>query len=237
MIKKGFLDFLKNEKPDILCLQETKIDQEAIHKEAFDFPGYREYWNPAERKGYSGTATLARDGIDISVLPRYAWDDEGRAQIIDAGKYYLANIYFPNANHELSRLDFKIGFNDRLLSELKKLERQKPLLVVGDYNVAHEEIDLARPKENVGNPGFTAEERNWMTKFINAGFVDTFRRLYPDKVQYSWWSYRMNARAKNVGWRIDYLCVSNRLMAKVKNSFILDNVYGSDHAPVGVIIK
>ncbi|MCD4760789.1 endonuclease/exonuclease/phosphatase family protein, partial [bacterium] len=153
-------------------------------------------------------------------------------------------IYFPNANHELSRLGFKIKFADKLLSYLKKLENLpagrhggKPLIVTGDYNVAHNEIDLARPKANVGNPGFTDEERNWMTKFLSKNFKDIFRELHPNKVQYSWWSYRANARANNVGWRIDYFCVSDKILKKVSKAFILDKVTGSDHAPVGIEIK
>ena len=241
-VKKGFLDFLKKEKPDILCCQEIKIAAEARAKEQFDFPGYAEFWNSAQRPGYSGTLTLARSGsiasqtVEPLALPAYGWDDEGRVQIIDLGKFYLVNVYFPNANPELSRLDFKINFNDRLLREFKKLEKKKPLVVCGDYNVAHQEIDLARPKENVGNPGFTDEERAWMTKLLKSGFVDTFRAHNPAKIQYSWWSYRSFARTKNIGWRIDYFCVSKEFYPKVKNSFILDKIQGSDHAPVGIMV-
>jgi exodeoxyribonuclease-3 len=142
-----------------------------------------------------------KNNIKVKILDKLKWDDEGRVQVIDLGKYYLANVYFPNANHELSRLDFKIKFNDKLLRYFKKLEKDKSLIICGDYNVAHEEIDLARPKENIGNPGFTNEERAWMTKFLNKGFVDIFREQHPDKIQYSWWSYRAAARERNVGWR------------------------------------
>ena len=236
VIKKGFIGFLKKEKPDILCLQEIKIDEAAINLAEFDFPGYVEFYNPAERKGYSGTAILARAGFRAAVLPKPDWDDEGRVQVIDAGKFYLANIYFPNANHELSRLRFKIDFNDRLLSYFKKLEKKKPLIICGDYNVAHEEIDLARPKDNIGNAGFTDEERAWMSKFLNNGFVDTFRYSYPGKQEYSWWSYRAGARARNIGWRIDYFCVSGKAIKRVKRAFIMDQVMGSDHCPVGIEI-
>jgi len=248
VIKKDFHGFLQKHKPDILCLQEIKIDTEAIRLAEFDFPGYTEFYNPAERKGYSGTAILARNiprlrsvsappsKGELIMLPKLSWDDEGRIQVLDIGKVYLVNVYFPNANHELSRLDFKMKFNDRLLKHFKALEKKKPLIVCGDFNVAHEEIDLARPKENVGSPGFTDEERAWMTRFLKAGYVDTFRKEHPKKVQYSWWSYRMGARARNVGWRIDYFCITKKHSKNIKSSFIMDTVPGSDHAPVGIII-
>lgn len=238
VVKKGFGDFLKSVDPDILCLQEIKIDQAAIKLAEFDFPGYVEHYNPAQRKGYSGTAILLKEkaGQKFSLLPGLAWDNEGRIQILDMGRHYLANVYFPNANHELSRLDFKIDFNNKLLEYFKKLGKAKPLIVCGDYNVAHREIDLARPKENEGNPGFHPRERAWLDKFLASGFVDTFRAHYPDKVQYSWWSYRAGARARNVGWRIDYFCVSKKLEKQIGKAFILDQISGSDHAPVGIVL-
>ena len=232
--KKGFLEFLNSRKPDFLCLQEIKIGDAARAQTEFDFAGYQEFWNSAERPGYSGTATLAKEGIEAKQLPRLKWDNEGRILVLEAKNFYLVNVYFPNANHELSRLDFKIDFNDKLLKYLKRLEKTKPIILCGDLNVAHEEIDLARPKDNVDNPGFTDEERTWMTKFLQAGFVDTFRFLNKDKVQYSWWSYRMRAREKNIGWRIDYFCVSKSFIKKVKSAFIWNEVAGSDHCPVGV---
>src|SRR3989339_482997 len=234
VIKKGFADFLKKSKPDILCLQEIKIDEAAIKLAEFDFSGYQELWNPAERKGYSGTAVLVRDGLKAALEPKLDWDDEGRVQIIDSGKFYLANVYFPNANHELSRLKFKLEFNDKLLSYFKKLEKNKPVIVCGDYNVAHEEIDLARPRDNIGNAGFTDEERAWMTKFLRQGFIDTFRHFYPEKQEYSWWSYRAFVRIKNIGWRIDYFCVSGKIIKRVKRAFIMGDIEGSDHCPVGI---
>ncbi|MFA4941498.1 MAG: exodeoxyribonuclease III [Patescibacteria group bacterium] len=237
VVKKGFLDFLKKEKPDFLCLQEIKIDKESKAKEVFDFADYQEFWHSAKRPGYSGTAILVKDGIKAKILPDLDWDNEGRIQVLDCEKFYLANIYFPNANHELSRLDFKLDFNSKVLSYFKKLEKKKPIIATGDFNVAHEEIDLARPKDNIGNPGFTDEERAWMTKFLKAGFVDTFRYLNKNKIQYSWWSYRFNARARNIGWRIDYFCVSVKIIKKIRKSFILDKVSGSDHCPAGVDVK
>jgi len=156
---------------------------------------------------------------------------------MDIGKYYLANVYFPNAGDDLHRLDFKIKFNDRLLSYFKKLENAKALIICGDYNVAHQEIDLARPKENIGNAGFSKEERSWLDKFLASGFVDTFRHLHPEKVQYSWWSWRAGARIRNVGWRIDYFCVSKKLIKKISQAYILDKVRGSDHCPVGIEVE
>jgi len=235
VVRKGFIDFLKQEKPDALCLQEIKINNEARLKENFNFAGFQEFWHPAKRPGYSGTAILLRDGFKASYLPNLNWDNEGRIQILDLGKFYLANIYFPNANHELSRLDFKIKFSDKLFTYFKKLEKAKPLIIGGDFNVAHKEIDLARPKENIGNPGFTFEERAWLDKFLRDGFIDTFRYFYPEKISYSWWSYRANARARNIGWRIDYFCASAKLIKNIKKAFILNNINGSDHCPVGIV--
>lgn len=244
VIKKDFLGFLKKEKPDVLCLQEIKISESARKKELDEILqpetiGYDVFWNSAERPGYSGTAvfvrrSVGRDEACLVSTARVPWDNEGRIQIIDLGKYHLANIYFPNANHELSRLKFKLDFNDKLLTYFKKLEKVKPLIITGDFNVAHQEIDLARPKENVGSPGFTIEEREWMDKFLDSGFKDTFRELHPKTIQYSWWSYRAGARRKNVGWRIDYFCVSNSIQKKIKKAFIMDKVLGSDHCPVGI---
>jgi len=237
VVKKGFTNFLKKQGPDIICLQEIKISDSARAQIDFDFAGYQEFYNSAKRPGYSGTAILVRDGLKVKYLPRADWDDEGRVQVMDIGKYYLANVYFPNAGDDLRRLDFKIKFNDRLLSYFKKLENAKALIICGDYNVAHKEIDLARPKENIGNAGFSKEERNWLDKFLASGFVDTFRHLHPEKVQYSWWSWRAGARIRNVGWRIDYFCVSKKLIKKISQAYILDKVSGSDHCPVGIEVE
>ncbi|RJQ34164.1 exodeoxyribonuclease III [Candidatus Parcubacteria bacterium] len=236
-VRKGFVDFLKKEKPDIIALQEIKISDVARAQESFDFVGYQEFYNSAQRPGYSGTAFLVKDGIRVKYLPSLSWDDEGRVQVLDLGKYYLANIYFPNAKDDLSRLAWKIKWNDKLLLYFKKIAASKPLIVTGDYNVAHQEIDLARPKPNIGNAGFTNEERAWMSKFLSQGFKDTFREIHPNKIQYSWWSYRGSARANNVGWRIDYFCVSANILQKVDQAFILDRIVGSDHAPIGIEIK
>ncbi len=246
VIRKGFLEFLKKERPDVLCLQEIKISNAAREKEAekigLDFPGYEVYWNSAERPGYSGTALLIADCrlqiVDCrNGLGRFGNDNEGRVQTIELEKFFLVNVYFPNANHELSRLDFKLEFNNNLLKYVKNLEKKKPVIICGDFNVAHQEIDLTNPKPNIGNPGFTYEEREWMDKFLKAGFIDTFRYFYPKKVQYSWWSYRFNARVRNIGWRIDYFCVSANLTKNIKKAYILNNIFGSDHCPVGIELK
>ena len=241
--KKGFADFLRAEKPDILCLQEIKISSEAILKTEFDFPGYKEYWFSAQRPGYSGTAILIKEkiipnlefkiknGFDIK-----EFDIEGRVQVLEAPKFYLLNVYFPNSNHELSRLGYKMNFNEALFKYVKKLEKKKAVIITGDFNVAHQEIDLARPKDNIGNPGFTKEERSFLDKFLAAGFLDSFRELNGRKIQYSWWSFRAGARSRNIGWRIDYFCVSAKLKKSLKKAYILDKITGSDHAPIGLEI-
>jgi len=241
-VKNGFANMLLTERPDILGLQEIKISDSARGKEMFDFPGCEEYWFPAERPGYSGTAILIKNeklkiknytaGIGI---PEF--DTEGRVQTLELEDFYFVNAYFPNSNHELSRLDYKQKFNQAILTYIKNLEKTKPVVVTGDFNVAHKEIDLARPKDNEGNAGFTPEERSDMDKFLAEGLVDTYREKNGDKVQYSWWSYRSYARDRGIGWRIDYFLISEKLKNKVEKAFILDEVTGSDHAPVGISLK
>lgn len=239
--KKGLAAFLLEAKPDILCLQEIKISADARLKTEFDFAGYSEYWNSAKRPGYSGTAILVKNNFKnvIAVksgigIPKF--DDEGRVQVLELKNYYLLNIYFPNSNRELSRLNYKLEFNQALLKYVKKIEKNKPVIITGDYNVAHEAIDLARPKENEGSAGYTKEERQWFRDFLKAGFIDTFRFLNGEKIQYSWWSFRAAARARNVGWRIDYFCVSDKLKKQLIKAYILDKTIGSDHAPIGLEI-
>ena len=237
--KKGFKDFLESEKPDILCLQEVKISESTRLQTEFDFSGYTEYWNSAERPGYSGTAILVREGLKGIKSVKAGcginkFDKEGRVQILESDKFFLLNIYFPNANRELSRLGYKLEFNEALLKYVKRLEKIKPVVVTGDFNVAHEGIDLARPKDNEGSAGFTAEERAWMTKFLKAGYLDTFRELNGQTIQYSWWTFRAMARVRNIGWRIDYFCASAKLRRSLKKAYILDKISGSDHAPVGL---
>ena len=237
--KKGFSLFLRSSKSDLLCLQEIKISDSARLETEFDFGGYAEYWHSAKRPGYSGTAILVRKGFKEVLgvkngIGNPKFDDEGRVQTAELRKCFLVNVYFPNSNHELSRLAYKLEFNEALLKYLKKLEAKKPVIITGDYNVANEPVDLARPKENEGNPGYTTEERAWMKKFLKSGFIDTFRFLNGTKIQYSWWSFRTGARERNIGWRIDYFCVSDKLKKQLKKAYILDKITGSDHAPVGL---
>jgi exodeoxyribonuclease-3 len=245
-LKKGFLSFLRKEKPDILLLQEVKISKVARAKEKFDFVNYQEYWHSAFRPGYSGTAILIKRDLTSKMgvkplkvkkgLGENKFDREGRVQTLEFKEFYLINIYFPHITHQFTRFDFKLKFNQTFYDYAKKLGRKKPLIVGGDFNVALQEIDLARPKDNFGNPGFTNEERQWMDKFIRAGLVDTFRYLNKNKVQYTWWAYRFNARPRNIGWRIDYFLVSQKLIKSVKSALILDKVLGSDHCPIGIEI-
>ncbi len=235
--KKDFHEFMKNEKPDILCLQETKAE---VHQVDHDFDGYpHRYWNSAKKKGYSGTAIISKikplsifHGIDMK-----EHDDEGRVITAEFPNFYLVNVYTPNAQEELKRLKYKQRWDADFLKYIRKLEKKKPVIVCGDLNVAHEEIDIARPKNNMNNAGFTIEERTDFTNIMNAGFVDTFRALHPNEVKYSWWTYRFSARKKNVGWRIDYFIVSKSLINKIKSAFILNEYEGSDHCPVGIELK
>jgi exodeoxyribonuclease III len=237
-MRKDFLGFLKKHKPDILALQEVKIAEKNRGDARLDFPGYTEFWNSADRPGYSGTAILIKENLAKNIKDKFndigkkEYDTEGRAQTIEFDNFYLMNIYFPNTREDLSRLDFKIDFNNQISKFVKKLEKNKPVILTGDFNVAHEEIDLARPKPNEGNAGFHPRERDWMTKFLESGMIDTFRYLNSKKIQYSWWTYRFGARSRNVGWRIDYFITSKKLARNIKQAKILDQVLGSDHCPV-----
>jgi len=242
VLKKGFVDFLKKQKPDVLGLQEIKISKEAREKIDLSFTGYTAYWNSALRPGYSGTLFLVKDhlskklkyfeGINIK-----EFDIEGRVQTLEFPKFYLLNIYFPNANAELSRLNYKMRFNQALLKYVKNLEKNKAVIISGDLNVAHREIDLARPKQNEGVAGFTKEERSWLDKLEKENFIDSFRYFHPKKIQYTWWSYRALARSRNVGWRIDYFWLTKSFRKNLKKAYILDKVLGSDHAPLGIELK
>jgi len=242
VVKKGFVNFLYEYKPHIIGLQEVKIDAHARNKETFDFPKYNEYWHSSKRPGYAGTMTLVRETSKIATdfirhiegINHTDFDHEGRVQTVEFEKFFLINIYFPNTRDDLSRLPFKQEFNAKLLVYAKKLEKKKPVIMMGDFNVAHNEIDLARPKENSGHNGFTDEERSDFDNFEKKCFVDTFRHFHPHTIKYSWWSYRAGARQRNVGWRIDYIMVSKVLLPHVKKSFILNDVVGSDHCPVGI---
>ena len=235
-LNKGFSDFFKEVNADIFCLQETKCQTEQINLE---FEGYTSYWNSAERKGYSGTAIFTKKqpinvtyGIGIE-----EHDKEGRIITLEFENFYLVTNYTPNAKRELERLDYRMIWEDEIRKYLLELNKKKPVIMCGDLNVAHEEIDLKNPKTNKGNAGFTNEERGKMTELLNAGFIDSYRYLYPEKIEYSWWSYMGHAREKNVGWRIDYFIVSNDFRENIKDATIYTKILGSDHCPVGLEIK
>lgn len=234
-LNKGFEEFFKNEDADFFCIQETKMQPDQAD---FKPDGYYQYWYSAEKKGYSGTAIFAKHepisvwyGLDID-----KHDHEGRAITLEYENFYLLCVYTPNSQRELARLDYRQEWEDDLREYIKSLDSTKPVIYCGDLNVAHEEIDLKNPKTNHHSAGFTDEERNKFTELLNSGFRDTFRTLYPEKVEYSWWSYMFHAREKNVGWRIDYFVVSDRIMPKVKDSKIYTRIMGSDHCPVGIEI-
>ncbi|MCY0861272.1 MAG: exodeoxyribonuclease III [Metallosphaera prunae] len=229
ILGKGLLDLVKKQEYDILMFQEVKSSQLPID---FQLLPYRSYLYPAKKKGYSGTLTLTRiEPISAKYgIGDEEFDSEGRVIALEFQKVYVINVYFPNAGEELKRLDFKLRFNQRFHEFVKNLG--KPCVICGDFNVAHEEIDIARPKDNVNHAGFTPEERKWFHEFLASGFVDTFRMFVKEGGHYSWWSYRFHAREKNIGWRIDYCVVSKELEKHVKKAEILDKVMGSDHAPV-----
>ena len=235
-VGKGFLDFFHEIDADVFCVQETKLQEGQIE---LDLPGYYDFWNYADKKGYSGTAMFTKEkplsvtyGIGVD-----EHDHEGRVITAEFENYYMVTVYTPNAQHELTRLDYRMSWEDDFLKYIKKLDEKKPVIYCGDLNVAHEEIDLKNPKTNRGNAGFTDEERGKMTDVLSSGFTDTFRYLYPDRTDaYSWWSYRMNARAKNVGWRIDYFICSDRIAEKIDDALIYPEIQGSDHCPVGLNI-
>lgn len=227
---KGFAEHFKAVDADIYCIQETKMQKEQAEVIT---EGYHQFWNSAEKKGYSGTLTLAKNK-PISVV--FGIDgkhtSEGRVITLEYDDFYMVNCYVPNAQPELARLSYRMEFENDMREYLSALDRKKPVVYCGDLNVAHEEIDLKNPKTNVGNPGFSYEERGKFTELLEAGFTDTFRFLHPEDKVYSWWSYRANARANNVGWRIDYFLVSDRIKDRISAAYILCDVMGSDHCPV-----
>ena len=232
--KKGFEDIFWSLDADFFCLQETKLQEGQIE---LDLPGYESYWCYAEKKGYSGTAIFTKH-TPLSVSYNIGVEEhgsEGRSITLEYEDFYLVCVYTPNAQDELKRLDYRMRWEDDFRAYLTELDKKKPVIVCGDMNVAHEEIDLKNPKSNRGNAGFSDQERDCFRRLLAAGFADSFRRLYPDRTgAYSWWSYRFKARQNNAGWRIDYFLVSERLMPHVKDSFILPQVMGSDHCPVGL---
>lgn len=240
VIGKGFSEFFKEIDADVFCLQETKMQEEQIDDNIKNiFSDYNGYWNSAEKKGYSGTAVFSKlKPLNVSYgIGIEEHDKEGRVITLEYEKFYLVNCYTPNSKRELERLDYRMVWEDEFRKYLLKLNETKPVIICGDLNVAHEEIDLKNPKTNRRNAGFTDEERGKMTELLNSGFTDTFRYLYPDKEGvYSWWSYMFKAREKNAGWRIDYFIVSNSIQDKIKESYIYSDVMGSDHCPVGLDI-
>lgn len=232
--KKGFTEFFLKEDADIFAIQETKMQVSQL-TDTMHFDGYEIYMNSAERKGYSGTLVYTKKK-PLSCVYNIDGDDsnEGRVITLEYEDFYFVCAYVPNSKEKLARLDFRMEWENHLRNHLLKLQETKPVIYTGDLNVAHEEIDIKNPETNHKNAGFSDEERAKFTELLASGFKDTFRELYPDTVKYSWWSYRFNARVKNAGWRIDYFVVSNCLMDKVEDSLIYDDVYGSDHCPVGL---
>ena len=240
MEKKGFFEWLQKESPDILCLQETKAHPEQLAEKFIKPEGYQSFWSAAEKKGYSGVAIYTKiqpksvaEGLGLK-----EFDSEGRTLMADYGDFVLFNIYYPNGGAGNKRVPFKMKFYDAFLAKAEKLRKQgKKIIITGDVNTAHTEIDLARPKENVRNTGFLPEEREWVSKFIQCGYADTFRHFTKDGGHYTWWDYKTGARARDVGWRIDYFFVTENLLPKLKKAFILKDVMGSDHCPVGIELK
>ena len=234
-INKGFEDFFKQANADIFCIQESKCQEGQVE---LNFKGYKSFWNYAEKKGYSGTAIFTKkEPLNVSYgIGIEEHDKEGRVITLEFDNFYMVDVYTPNSKRELERLDYRQVWEDDFRKYLLKLNKIKPVIMCGDLNVAHEEIDLKNPKTNRKNAGFTDEEREKMTELLGAGFTDTYRCIYPEKVEYSWWSYMGRAREKNIGWRIDYFIVSNELSKKIKEAKIYTEIMGSDHCPVGLEI-
>lgn len=236
-LTKGFADFFKQEDADIFCLQETKCQPEQIE---LKFEGYKSYWNSAEKKGYSGTAIFTKkEPINVTYgIGKEEHDKEGRVITLEYKDFYIVTIYTPNSKKELERLEYRMTWEDEIRKFLLKLNEIKPVIICGDLNVAHKEIDLKNPKTNRRSAGFTDEEREKMTELLNAGFVDSFRYVYPEKTNsYTWWSYIGRARDRNAGWRIDYFITSKSIATKIKDAIIYSDIYGSDHCPVGLNIE
>lgn len=242
VLKKQFKESITKLSPDILCIQETKAKPDQVTEQDREIPGYKVIWNAAERPGYSGVATYCKEGINYQSpalgIGNEEFDVEGRTIKIDLGNLVLYNIYFPNGQRGMDRVNFKLRFYEKLLNNCIKLhEEGRQIIITGDFNTAHTEIDLANPKENSKTSGFLPEEREWITTYLNNGFTDAFRVLYPEKVQYTWWTYRFNARPRNIGWRLDYFLVSESLLNNVVDVVIHDEVDGSDHCPVSLVLN
>lgn len=236
-VKKGFLDYFKDVDADIFCIQESKLQEGQID---LNLEGYYDYWNYAEKKGYSGTAIFTKEKpLNVTLgLGIEEHDKEGRVITLEFEDFYMITVYTPNSQDKLARIDYRMSWEDAFLNYLKELEKNKPVIVCGDLNVAHKEIDLKNPKSNRNNAGFSDQEREKFSNLLSNGFIDTFRYFYPDKEgAYSWWSYRFNARANNAGWRIDYFLTSNSLKDRLVSADIHNEIFGSDHCPVELIIK
>lgn len=236
-LNKGFIESMTMLNPDIICIQETKAQEDQVDLSALE---YHQYWNSAIKKGYSGTMVLSK----VEPLNFYRGindekhDQEGRVITLEYQDFYLVNVYVPNSQRELARLDYRMEWDDAFRNYLVTLATTKPVIICGDLNVAHEEIDIANPKTNTRNAGFTIEERNKFSDFLASGFVDSYRYLYPDKREaYTWWSYMRQARERNVGWRIDYFCLSKSLVSKLVDAKIYSDIYGSDHCPIAIELK
>ncbi len=236
ILQKGFLDIVAKQNPDVLSLQEVKARDEQVNLE---IPGYLKFWNAAQRPGYSGTAVFTKkEPLSVAYGMGLAdHDTEGRVITVEFPKYYLVNVYTPNSGEELKRLSYRQTWDDAFRNYILSLEKKKPVIVCGDLNVAHHEIDLANPKSNRESSGFTDQERQSFTKFIESGYLDSFRVFNQEPKQYTWWTYRFGARSRNVGWRIDYFCPSKELQSMMKNAYILPELMGSDHCPVGLTLK
>jgi exodeoxyribonuclease-3 len=236
-LKKGFWETVRGLGPDVLGLQETRAEEPP--EVPLEFGEYRWYWNTGERKGYAGVAVLARvEPLAVKTgIGHDEFDEEGRAITLEYPHYYVVNAYFPNAGRGLPRLGFKLAFNQAIAEYLEGLRKKKGVVLMGDLNVAHREIDIARPKQNVKNAGFTPEERAWLDAFLSKGWIDTFRYLHPDETgAYTWWSYRFNARAKNIGWRLDYVIISEDLLPHLQDAYIYYDTQASDHVPAVAVL-
>lgn len=236
-LTKGFMESFRDMDADVFCLQETKMQEgQAI----LDLPGYKQFWNSAEKKGYSGTAIFTRvEPVDVTYgIGIEEHDHEGRVITMEFEDYYLVTVYTPNSQKELARLAYRMTWEEAFKDYVCDLDKKKPVIICGDLNVAHKEIDLKNPKTNHKNAGFTDDERQKFTELLQAGFTDTFRKVYPDVTgAYTWWSYLRKARANNAGWRIDYFLISNRLDDKIESATIYNEIFGSDHCPVGLELK
>ena len=236
-INKGFIDFFKFIDADMFCIQETKMQEGQVE---IELPGYYQYWNSAIKKGYSGTAIFTKTKpINVTYgIDKEIHDTEGRVITLEYNEFYLVNVYTPNSQRELTRLEYRMTWEDEFRKYLQKINKKKPVVICGDLNVAHKEIDLKNPKTNRRNAGFTDEEREKMTDLLDVGFIDTYRKLYPEQEnKYTWWSYMANARERNIGWRIDYFLVSNNLDNKIREADIYPEIFGSDHCPVGLKLE